>query len=66
MSLFGYEVQILLSEMMPVSQNLNHNLLKRLSVVLTNQQGHQSMYSDALVHAEVPYHIFHDYSTVYL
>ena len=41
-----------------MSQNLNYNLQKRLSGVLPNQQSHQSMYSDALAHAEVPYHTF--------
>ena len=47
-------------------QNLTYNLQKILSDVLPNQQSHQSMYSDALAHAEVPYHISHDYSIVYL
>ena len=46
-------------------QNLNYNLQKILFDVLPNQQSHQSMYySDALAHAEVPYHIFHDYSSI--
>ena len=39
--LFGYEVQFLLSGVLPVFQNLSYKLQKRLSGVLPNQQGHQ-------------------------
>ena len=41
MPLFGYEVQFLLSGVLPAFQNLNYNLQRRLSYVLPNQQDHQ-------------------------
>ena len=44
MSLFGYEVQFLLSGVMPVFQNLNYNLQKRLTDVLPNQQSHHQQF----------------------
>ena len=40
-SLFGYGIQFLLSRVLPVFQNLNYNLQKRLSGVLPDQQSHQ-------------------------
>ena len=46
-------------------QNLNYNLHKISFDVLPDQQSYQSMYySDALAHADVRYHIFHDYSSI--
>ena len=39
--LFGCEVQFLLSGVLPVFQNQNHNLQKILSDMLPNQQSHQ-------------------------
>ena len=41
MSLFGYEVQFVLSGVLPVSQNLNYKLQRGPSDVLPNQQIHQ-------------------------
>ena len=57
---FGYEVHFLLSGVLPVLQNLNYKLQNRLSDVLSNQQNRQSIYSDALAHAAVPYQAFHN------
>ena len=37
----GYELQFLLSEVLPVLQNLNYKLQRRLSDVLPIQQSHQ-------------------------
>ena len=42
MSLFGYEVQFLLSGVLPVFRNLNCKLQKRLPDVLPIQQSHQT------------------------
>ena len=42
MCLFGCEVQFLLSGVLPVYQNLNYKLQKRLSDALSNQQSHQN------------------------
>ena len=44
MSLFVYEVQLLLSGVLQVFQNRNHNLQKILSDVLPNQQSHRVLY----------------------
>ena len=41
MSLFGYEIQFLLSGVLPVFQNLNYNLQKIMYDVLPNQQSYQ-------------------------
>ena len=49
MSLFGYEVQFVLFGVLPMFQNLNYKLQRRLSDVLPNQQSNQVLYSDALV-----------------
>ena len=49
MSLFGYGMQFLSSGVLPVFQNLNYNLQKRLSDVLPNQQSHQVLYIEALL-----------------
>ena len=63
--LFGYEVQFLLSRVLPVFQNLNYKLQSRLSDVLSDQQNHQNIYSDALAYAAVPCQAFHNsYSTM--
>ena len=39
--LFGCEVQLLLSGMLIVFQNLNYKLQRKLSYVLLNKQNHQ-------------------------
>ena len=58
MSLFEYEVQFVLSGVLPVVQNLNCKLQRRLSNVLPNQQVIKCMYSDALANTAVPYQTF--------
>ena len=48
MFLFGFEVQFVLFGVLPVFQNLNNKLQRRLSfVVLPNQQSHQVLHSGA-------------------
>ena len=58
MSLFGYEVQFVLFGELPVFQNLNYKLQRKLSNVLPNQQSHQVLYSNALASTVVPYQMF--------
>ena len=41
MSLFVYRIHLLLSVVLQVFQNRHHNVQKRLSEVLPNQQSHQ-------------------------
>ena len=41
---FGYDLQFLLSGVLPIFQNLNYKLRRRLSDVLPNQQCHQKAY----------------------
>ena len=43
MSLFGYEVQFVLPRVLQLFQNLNHELQRRLSDVLPNQQSHKKV-----------------------
>ena len=43
---------------LPVFQNLNYNLQKRLSEVMPNQQSCQVLYSNALAPTAVPYPAF--------
>ena len=58
MSLFGHGIQFLLSGVLPLFQNLNYILQKRLSEVLSNQQSHQVSYSNASAPTAVPYPAF--------
>ena len=44
--IFGYELQSLLSGVLPIFQNLNYKLHKRLSNVLPNQQSHEQKYKN--------------------
>ena len=55
MSLFRYEVQFVLFGVLPVLQNLNYKLQRRLTEVLPNRQSNQVLYSDVLTPTVVPY-----------
>ena len=58
MSLLGYEVQFALFGVLPVFQNLNYKLQRRLFDVLSYQQSHEVLHSDALALTVVPYQTF--------